>query len=235
MYWVWELVEQWNLNYYIVEFTFMDKIVLIVIVLNVILSFRGFENRQFFNRYQFLSGAVVQKDWIRFISSGFLHVDFYHLLFNMLSLYFFAGDVIRYFGRFEFLFIYLASIVGGNAIAYYFHKNEPHYAAVGASGGVMGVLYAYILLYPFSKMYLFFIPIGIPAILVGVAYLAYSIFGMKNQWGNIGHAAHLGGAITGLLISLLYEPGLLESRTYIVVVLCIPLVLLYLYREKLNV
>ena len=212
----------------------MDKIVLIIIVINVIVSFRGFENRSFFERYKFVSGAVVQKDWIRFVSSGFLHVDFYHLLFNMLSLYFFAGDVIRLFGVYEFLFLYLVSIVGGNLLAYYFHKNEPYYAAVGASGGVMGVLYAYILLYPFSKMYLFFIPIGIPAIIVGVGYLAYSIFGMKNQWGNIGHAAHLGGAITGLIVSLLYAPELFESRSTIIIALCVPLVLMYIYRDKLN-
>lgn len=212
----------------------MDKIVLITIVVTVIISYRGFENRIFFERYKFVSGAIEQKDWIRLISSGFLHVDFYHLLFNLLTLYFFAEEVIRSFGRFEFLFIYLASIVGGNLLTYYFHKNEPYYSAVGASGGVMGVLYAFILLNPYSKIYLFFIPIGIPAIIVGVGYLVYSIFGMKNQWGNIGHAAHLGGAVTGLIISLLYAPYLMEEKTNIIIAMAVPLILMYYYRHKIN-
>ena len=212
----------------------MDKVVLAIIVLNVIISFKGFDSPQFFDRYKFQIGPIVNKDWIRMVSSSFLHVDYWHLIFNMLTLYFFADSVINYFDIYKFIVIYLISILGGSYLSLYFHKKDYFYSAVGASGAVVGVLFSSILLYPFNSLYLMFIPIPIPAIVVGVAYLAYSVFGMKNQWGNIGHAAHLGGAATGLIISVILDPSLLFSRSIILLFLAIPIVLLFLYRDKIN-
>jgi membrane associated rhomboid family serine protease len=212
----------------------MDKIVLAIIVVNVIVSLKGFDDARFLDRYKFQVGPVGNGDWFRSISSGFLHVDYWHLLFNMLTLYFFADGVIDHFGVYRFIFIYFMSLIGGSYLSYYFHKNDSYYSAVGASGAVSGVLFSSILLYPFNSLYFMFIPIPIPAIVVGVGYLAYSVFGMKNQWGNIGHAAHLGGAAVGLLLSVLYDPSLIYTKTIYLIILAIPLVLLYLYRDKIN-
>ena len=157
--------------------------------------------------------------------SGFLHVDLQHLLFNMLTLYFFADIVLASVGPFYFFLIYFGSLIFGNLLSYHFHKNESYYSAVGASGAVTGILYAAILLYPGMKMYLYFIPIPIPSYVVGVGYMLYSIYGMKSRQGNIGHDAHFGGAIGGYIITLLIAPQVIESHLWMVVVLAVPIVI----------
>jgi membrane associated rhomboid family serine protease len=212
----------------------MDKIVLIIIIANVIVSLKGFDDINFFDKYKFQIGPIVNKEWVRMLTSGFLHVDFYHLLFNMLTLYFFADGVIAEFGIVNFLIMYFLSLLGGSALSYYYHQRDFFYSAVGASGAVSGILFASILLYPFDSLYFMFIPIPIPAIVVGIGYLLYSVFGMKNQWGNIGHAAHLGGAATGLILSIVMEPSLLFTHTLYVVILAIPLLMLFVFRKKFN-
>ena len=212
----------------------MHTVVIVIIVVNVLISLKGFSDRHFFDRYKFQVGPVANKDWIRVLSSGFLHGDYMHLFFNMFTLYIFADGVIGIFGAGEFVVIYFLSLLAGNYLSYYFHKNDYFYSAVGASAAVMGVVFAFILLFPFNKLYIIPIPIPIPAILLGVGYLAYSIFGMKNQWGNLGHAAHIGGAAMGLVVSVLFKPELIHTRTYILVFLVLPLVLLYVFRDKLK-
>lgn len=212
----------------------MHTVVIVIIVVNVLISLKGFSDRHFFDRYKFQVGPVANKDWIRVLSSGFLHGDYMHLFFNMFTLYIFADGVIGIFGAGEFVAMYLLSLLAGNYLSYYFHKNDYFYSAVGASAAVMGVVFAFILLFPFNKLYIIPIPIPIPAILLGVGYLAYSIFGMKNQWGNLGHAAHIGGAAMGLVVSVLFKPELIHTRTYILVFLVVPLVLLYVFRDKLK-
>lgn len=210
----------------------MDKFVLAIIVANVIMTLKGLDSRNFFDRYKFQIGPIVNKDYIRLLSSGFLHVDYMHLLFNMLTLYFFAPVLIGYLGVGQMLGVYFMSLLAGNLLSLYFHKTDFFYSAVGASGAVSGVLFASILLEPFSTVLVFFIPM--PAIVFGVLYIVYSIYGMKNQWGNIGHAAHLGGAFMGLVMTLLYEPSLFSTRPLIILLLFVPLVLLYLFKDKIK-
>jgi membrane associated rhomboid family serine protease len=212
----------------------MDKIVLIIIIANVIASLKGFDDRYFFDKYKFQIGPIVNKEWFRMLSSGFLHVDFYHLLFNMLTLYFFADGVIVEFGVFNFVLIYFLSLLAGSALSYYYHQRDFFYSAVGASGAVSGVLFASILLDPFGKIGIIFIPVYIPGIIFGLLYLIYSVYGMKNQWGNIGHAAHLGGAAAGLILSVLIAPSLIFTHTLYLVILLLPLVLLFVYRNKFD-
>ena len=106
----------------------------------------------------------------------FLHVDISHLFLNMFTLYFFAPVVISWFGSIKFLIIYLVSLIAGSLLALVFHKDEPYYSAVGASGAVMGVLYAAILLNPDMQLGIMFIPIPVPAYVVGIGYLLYSIY-----------------------------------------------------------
>jgi membrane associated rhomboid family serine protease len=162
------------------------------------------------------------------ITSGFLHVDLAHLFLNMFTLYFFAGVVINWFGQLKFLIIYFISLVAGSLLALFFHRDEPYYSAVGASGAVTGVLYASILLQPNDPLYFIFLPtVGIPAYILGVGYLLYSIYGMKNRLGNIGHTAHFGGAIGGYVTTLLFKPDLLISDTLMVLFLFIPIILLF--------
>jgi membrane associated rhomboid family serine protease len=113
----------------------------------------------------------------------------------------------------------------------YFHKNDYNYRAIGASGAVTGILYAAILLQPDMGLYLFFIPIAIPAYIFGIGYLLYSIYGMKAKNDNIGHTAHFGGAIGGFAYTLLREPGLFTENPLMVMLLLIPIVILFVMEK----
>lgn len=205
----------------------IELITLVVIGLNVLISYKGFSDRHFFERFKFNVAAVKKGEKIRFLSSGFLHVDTTHLLVNMITLYFFADVVIRWMGSVQFIVIYLGSLILGNLFSYYFHKNEAHYSAVGASGAVMGILYSAILLQPNMMLGLFFI-IPMPAYVFGIGYLLYSIYGMKKRIGNIGHDAHFGGAMGGYFITLAMIPSLIEAHSLMVALLAIPLVVLFI-------
>jgi membrane associated rhomboid family serine protease len=151
----------------------------------------------------------------------------------MFTLYFFADVVIAWFGPAKFIIIYFVSLLAGSLLALFFHKDEPYYSAVGASGAVTGILYAAILLQPNDTLGIMFIPIPIPAYILGIGYLLYSIYGMKSRIGNIGHTAHFGGAIGGYVTTLLFMPSLLQSDTVMVLLLAVPIVLLFIL-EKLG-
>ncbi len=212
----------------------MNKAVLLIIVVNVLVSFKGFKDRIFFEKFKFQIGPIINGEKIRILSSGFLHVDQGHLFFNMLTLYFFADPVIAHVGIPKFLAIYFGSLLAGSLFALSFHKKEPYYSAVGASGAVMGVLYAAIMLNPGMNLYMFFIPIPIPAYIFGVGYLLYTMFGMKKQWGNIGHSAHLGGAIGGFILTIVLFPQVVMQNKLMVIILAIPIALMFVFKDKLE-
>lgn len=209
----------------------LNTVTIIIIVANVLVSYKGFQDFGFFEKYKFNIGGIRRGEQIRMLSAGFLHVDTTHLLFNMITLYFFAGIVYVYLGTLNFLLIYLGSLLAGNLLSFYFHKDEYYYSAVGASGAVTGILYSAILLRPDLDLYMFFIPIPIPAYLFGIGYLLYSIYGMKNRLGNIGHDAHFGGAIGGYVITLVLSPYLLQTSLTMVLLLALPIVLLFVMRK----
>lgn len=209
----------------------LDLVTIIIIAANVIISYKGFGDYNFFDKYKFQIGPVQRGEKIRMLSSGFLHADTQHLLFNMLSLYFFADVVIALLSPIQFLLIYFGSLLAGSLLALYFHKNEFQYSAVGASGAVSGIIYSAILLQPGMDLYMFFIPIPIPAYIFGIGYLLYSIYGMKNRVGNIGHDAHFGGAVGGYIITLLLSPWLFETNLLMIVLLAIPIILLFVLKK----
>lgn len=208
----------------------MDVILIGIIVANILISYKGFNDLSFFRKYEFHVGSIRAGEQIRMVSSGFLHVDMTHLIFNMMTLYFFAPVVIGYLGDLSFVLVYVASLVFGSLLTMLLHKNDYSYRAVGASGAVTGVLYSAILLQPDMMLGLFFI-IPIPAYLFGILYLLYSIYGMRAKNDNIGHTAHFGGAIGGYLITLIKEPQLFVDHTLMVVLLAIPIVILFVMEK----
>lgn len=212
----------------------IDIALLVIIVLNVLISIKGFSDRIFFDKYKFLIGAIKRGEKIRMVSSAFLHVDYLHLILNMYVLYIFAPQLIFNFGVVKFLIIYVGSLLAGNIYTLYMHKNELYYSAVGASGAVAGVIYSAILLNPNMKLIMFPLPIPIPAYIFGIGYLLYSIYGMKKQLGNVGHSAHLGGAIGGYALTLLVYPEIFLQSTTTVILLGVPIVLLLLFGHKLK-
>jgi len=213
----------------------LDLVTILIIGINVIVSFKGFNDFSFFEKHKFNIGGIRRGEQIRMIASGFLHADEMHLFFNMFTLYFFADEVIGYLGSVNFLIVYFGSLLVGNLLSFYFHKNEYHYSAVGASGAVTGVLYSAILLNPDMKLYMMFIPIAIPAYIFGIGYLLYSIYGMKKSVGNIGHDAHFGGAIGGYVITLLLATWLFKENLLMVGLLAVPIVLLYVMCKTGNI
>lgn len=199
----------------------MNIILLVLIISNVIFSYKGFQDIQFFRKYEFHIGSIRAGEHIRMFSSAFLHADFMHLAFNMLTLFFFAPVVIAYLGNFFFLLIYIGSLVFGNLLTLYFHKDDYSYRAIGASGAVTGVLYSAILFEPDMSINF------IPAYIFGIVYLLFSIYGMKAKNDNIGHTAHFGGAIGGYMITLIRVPEMFTENTNVVIILAIPIVILF--------
>ena len=212
----------------------MNQFVLGIIIANVLVSMKGFNEYSFLDKYKFQVGKILSGEKVRMFSSAFLHVDWMHLIFNMYALYLFGDIVANILGTTNFLVIYLGSLLAGNMYSLFFHKSEPYYSAVGASGAVSGILYSAILLYPDMTLMLFPLPIPIPAYVFGVGYLLYSIYGMKKQLGNVGHSAHLGGAIGGFAITLLLFPILISEHLLMVCLLAVPIVLLLLFGSKLK-
>ena len=210
-----------------------NLVVILIIIANVLFSMKGFENYTFFEMYKFQINKILNGEKIRMISSGFLHADWVHLGFNMYALYLFGDIVSKILGIPNFLIIYFGSLLAGSLYTLYYHKNEPYYSAIGASGAVSGIVYASILLFPDMQLLLFF-SIPVPGYVFGVGYLLYSIYGMRKQLGNIGHAAHLGGTIGGFAITLLLVPELFISNTIFVVLLTIPIMLLLVFGNKLK-
>jgi len=211
----------------------MNILLITIIAINVIISYKGFNDQSFFRKYEFHVGSIRSGEQIRMITSGFLHVDIAHLAFNMITLYFFAPVLMHQLNNLMFVCIYFGSLICGSLLTYFFHKNEYYYRAVGASGAVMGIIYSAILLQPDMSLYMFFIPIPIPGYIFGIGYLLYSIYGMKAKRDNIGHTAHFGGAIGGYLITLAKEPHMFYDNTMMVVLLALPIVVLF-YLHKTN-
>lgn len=185
--------------------------VIVLLLFNVIISRKGFKDPVFFNRYMLQVRPIQQGQYYRLWTSSFLHVDSSHLLFNMMTLYFFGDYVVSYFGGLSFWLLYLVSVTTGSLFGIAFNSEEPNYTAVGASGGVIGVLFSAILAYPQLQLGLFFIPIPIPGYVFVVLYIAYTLYGMKRKNDSIGHSAHLGGAVGGVLLSWFLNPHLISN------------------------
>ena len=204
----------------------MNSVAILIIGLNIFFSYRGFSDRKFFNKYKFSPLSIKRGEKIRYISSGFLHVDTTHLIVNMFTLYFFVDAVIFRVGEINFIFIYFTSLVFGNWLTYRFNSNNINYSAVGASGAVMGIVYSAILLNP--DMTLFFFVLPMPGYLFGLGYLFYSIYSMKKVNDNIGHEAHLGGAIAGFFSTIFISPAVVFTNLFTVLILLIPIVYFYI-------
>jgi len=160
-------------------------------------------DRSLFRPYWFLR----RRQYDTVIMSGFVHADLMHLLFNMLTFYFFGFQLERRLGTTSFVVLYVAGLLLSHLGTWHKHRNNPEYACLGASGAISAVLFAAILYFPYQSLMIIPIPIPIPAPLFAVLYLGYTYWASKNQGGRINHDAHLGGALTGLAFVALTDPG----------------------------
>jgi len=207
-----------------------------VITITAFVSYRGFVNPSIIHRYLFGTREILEdKQYYRLITPGVLHADWVHLLFNMFSLYSFGSAIEFVVGPVTFLATYLVAILGGNILALILHRKE-QYHALGASGGVCGVIFACIFLIPGSSVQIFLIPVDIPAHVYAFLFMLISYFGIQQQRDNIGHDAHLGGAIIGLLTTTALHPYIIAQNPVLypaVMVIAVCLMLL-LYINPIN-
>ncbi len=189
------------------------SITLLIIIITCIISYLGFQDRAFFNRLMHHPVSEKNGQWYRMLTSGFLHADFIHLGINMYVLWGFGQQIeslfVHYYGlmggRMLYLIVYLLIIILADIPSFIKHKNDSSYAAIGASGAVSGILFMFILWFPWSKLLLYF-ALPIPAIIFGVLYLIYSSWASKNSNDHIGHDAHFFGALAGMILILMLIP-----------------------------
>jgi len=216
------------------------NIIILIIAITAIISFIAFNNKEIFEKYKFNVGAIRhRKEYVRILSAGFLHADIMHLLFNMMTLYFFGPVILEGFGNIGFLIIYFGSILLGNIFSLFIYQKQPWYSAIGASGGVSGILFAAIAMMPNIGIYFFFIPIPIPGFIFGLLYFSYSVYMMLNpkQWDNLGHAAHLGGAFFGLVYAVILQPQSAIEHSMFIGIMSLPLIYLgyeIFVRKRIN-
>ncbi len=207
-------------------FTFTLALVLIISAV----SLYGFYNRDFFERYLFDLAAVRGKrDWVRLLSSGFLHVGVGHLFFNMYSFYSFATALEKVYSPLLVAAVFFLSVLGGNLFSLVVNRKKTDWRAVGASGGVCGILYAYIFLMEGGSIRIMFLPVDIPVHIYAVAFLLVSYILMKREVGNIGHDAHIGGAVTGTLSAIVIIPWVILEEWYIMLAMFAPIAALMIF------
>jgi len=189
---------------------------LIIIAITCVVSFAAFGNPKLMDALIFWPPAVTRKhDYSRFLSYGFVHGDFQHLLFNMITLYFFGrvieGFVNSQLGPYGFGLFYLLGLIVSIVPTYFQHRNDENYRSLGASGAVSAALFAFILFQPWAMIYVFFLPL--PAIVYAVLYVGYTIWANQRGRDRINHSAHLWGAAYGVAFVLVLKPEVLSLFT----------------------
>lgn len=187
-------------------------VIVLLIAGNVLASLYALSNAKFMDRNLFHVGPILQnQEWHRLVTSGFLHGGFLHLFVNMYVLFTFGGEVEAQLCTVSFIIVYFAALLGGNAWALLENKNKPSYRALGASGATSGVVMSFILFEPFRGMMIFPIPFFMPAVLLGALFLVGSAILAQRENKTIGHEAHLGGALAGIVATILVEPSALSN------------------------
>ena len=182
---------------------------LVLIAITCAVSFTAFNNPKMVNALILWPPAVSRNnDYYRLVSYGLLHADFQHLLFNMITFYFF-GRVMEDFynaqlGDYGFVFFYVLALIASILPSYLQHRKDAGYRSLGASGAVSAVLFAFILLEPWATIYVYVIPV--PAIIYAALYIGYTIYMDKRGGDNVNHSAHLWGAAYGVVFTLVLEP-----------------------------
>lgn len=178
----------------------------ILIAINVIVSLIGFSNADVIDKtIMWPYGIKREKQYYRFITSGFIHADFIHLLFNMFSFYYFGSAIEFYFaqyglgGNISYLLLYFLALIIADIPSYLKHQDDYNYRALGASGAVSAVIFACILFQPWGTILIYFIPM--PFIVFAFVYLGYCIYMSKKNLGHVNHDAHLWGSLFGLIFT----------------------------------
>lgn len=196
---------------------------IVILLLTAAASYQGFRHSWYMDRYAFHTDSIlINKEYGRLISSGFLHGGWVHFGFNMAALMAFSWSLELALGIPKFLLLYMGSMLGGSLLSLFIHRNHGDYRAVGASGAISGIVAASIVLFPDIQIGLILLPYYIDGWLFGLLFVVISIIGMKFQEDNIGHDAHLGGTLTGVAIAAILEPQALKETWWMVLIMIVP-------------
>jgi membrane associated rhomboid family serine protease len=191
------------------EYLNQTPVASLILLFTVITSIYAFNDPTLYGKFMLHPYSVYRKNKLyTLITSGMIHSDWMHLIFNMMTFFFFAFTLEAQIGSFKFGLVYFASLILSDIPTIFRHKDDFWYNSLGASGAISGVLFSFILFYPLTPLYIFFIPIGIPAVLFGGLYLLYCVYASKQSRDNINHDAHFFGALTGIIITILIIPGI---------------------------
>ena len=207
----------------------------LVIGVTCVVSCLGFKDRAVEEKYIFDPERILAgKQYYRLVTSSFLHAGWWHLALNMVTLYSFGTLIELFLGKADFLAIYFGAVVGGDLLSLFIHRHH-EYRAYGASGGVCGIIFAYVLLFPGAGISAFYLPVSVPGWLYAIGFLVGSFYAMKAGRDNIGHDAHLGGAIIGLVITASLEPEVARAnwQVFTLVLAAAILLLVYLWLNPL--
>ncbi len=195
-----------------------ETITILLLILIGFTTWQGLNNPGVMQKYLFSTEAIrLRRQWIRLISPAFLHGSWGHFFGNAITLYFFGRNLENELGPGFLLGIFFASVAGGHLLCMLLHKHED-YRAVGASGGALGLLFSTILLMPGMRIMIFPLPIPIPAWIYAFGFLFYTLSSMRGGSG-VSHEAHLGGMLSGLLVTLLQYPALFRQQPLLIVAL----------------
>jgi membrane associated rhomboid family serine protease len=190
----------------------MFDITLTIIIVTCVVTLAGFKNGKVVDELIFWPPAINKKhQYYRFITCGLIHADYMHLIFNMLTLYFFGTFMEAHYQgelglqKWYYLALYIGALIVSNIPTYLKHRNDYNYRSLGASGAVSAVLFAFILLYPWQRIVVLVFPV--PAIVYGVLFLVYSAYMSRKGGDNVNHDAHFYGALFGILFTIAVSPN----------------------------
>src|SRR3984885_9362612 len=180
---------------------------MIILALTVLISVIGLFSRKVIERAVLRPYAIARgSDYATLLTSGFVHADVGHLVFNLITYYSFAFGLQRAVGDLRFEVLYFCGLLVSNIGTCIKHRNEPNYASLGASGAILAVLFASIVYFPHQRLVILPLPIPIPAPLFALIYLAFSYYSSRNSKDRINHDAHIAGALTGVAFVALSDP-----------------------------
>lgn len=201
----------------------LDIIGTLIFLLTGLFTYKAFTDKAYLEENIFdVDKILVDKEYRRILTSGFLHANWIHFGFNMGTLLAFSFFIESSLGAINFLLIYFFSLIGGSLLSLYIHRNHSDYRALGASGAVCGILLASVVLFPESSFNIPFSDAWIPRWILAVAFVLLSIFGIKKSWGNIGHDAHLGGGLCGVFLTIAMQPSILQTNWWIILLIVVP-------------
>lgn len=194
------------------EYLSIAPVASIIFVFTIVTSLYAFYDQSIYGKFMLHPYSVSKgKNVYTLITSGLIHADWMHLFFNMFTFYAFAFTLEQMMGSWQFGLMYFLALILSDLPTVFRHKNDFHYNSLGASGAISGVLFSFILFNPMAGIGILFLPFSIPAVIFGGIYLVYCAYASKNSRDNINHDAHFFGALTGLIFTIIFVPGILQN------------------------